>query len=538
VGFDRTTTATPLNSVTIPGSVDPLGAADRKVVGGLMYAGINGNKTTQGNPPTAKFSPRVGIVYSMDTKTVIRAGYGMYWAPWNYPVPSATSNNGNYGQIGFTNNTSAPQTAGTPAVTLANPFPNGLVPPYGNTNGPNGLLGGVGTSIAFVDQNRTAPRVQQYSADFQRELIADMAITFSYVGARGDHLPLGGTVDSVININQLDPKYLAVPAAVLSQSVPNPFFGNPNAGPFANSPTIARSQLLRPYPQFSTINMLQVSEGVNRYNAAVVELTKRVTHGWGGRFSYTYSVLKDNQFGESNFFSTRNANPMNNFNYDATLPACTSGDRIARYSQMCFDPMVDYAYGLLDVPHRFIVAPIVNLPFGKDHKIGKSGIGNLLAGGWTAAAVFTFQSGFPFGMTQSNSNSNLQGNSLRPNLTGTSFETSGDLSDRIGTVDHASAAWLNSAAISAAPAGTWGNAPRTITEVRTPRIINTDLSVQKAISLSGGKTASIKIEVVNLFNRPQFAGFASTTQAASNFGQITSQAGFMRLTQFMFRYSW
>jgi hypothetical protein len=67
--------------------------------------------------------------------------------------------------------------------------------------------------------------------------------------------------------------------------------------------------------------MLQVSEGVNRYNAGVFELTKRMTHGWGGRFSYTYSVLKDNQVGETNFFSNRGVGqPMNNYNYDASMP--------------------------------------------------------------------------------------------------------------------------------------------------------------------------------------------------------------------------
>jgi hypothetical protein len=321
--------------------------------------------------------------------------------------------------------------------------------------------------------------------------------------------------------------------------VPNPFFGNPNAGPLATQATITRQQALRPFPQFNNINMLQVSEGVNRYNAAIVEFTKRVTHGWGGRFSYTYSVLKDNQFGESNFFSTRNANPMNNYNYDSTKPECQSGmDRLQKYSSMCFDPLVDYTNGILDVPHRIIVAPIVQLPFGKDHKIGKSTIGNLLAGGWTASAVFNFQSGFPFGMTQSNSNSNLQGNSQRPNLTGQPFLTPGDFADRLGSADHPTAKWASDTAISAAPAGTWGNAPRTITEVRTPRIINTDLSVQKNVGFSGGKTAQIKIEVVNLFNRVQLNGFSSLTQGSSAFGVINTQGGFMRMTQVMFRYSW
>ena len=277
-----------------------------------MYAGVDGNKTYQGNPPGVKLSPRVGAVYSLNTKTVLRGGYGIYWAPWNYPVPSSATSN--YGQIGFTQNTVSPQTAGTPTISLTNPFPAGLVPPRGNSLG---ALSGVGTTISFVDQNRTAPRVQQYSVDLQRELPGAMAVTVSYVGARGDHLPLGGTDDTVVNINQLDPKYLALGSAVLNQQVANPFFGNAAAGPLASQATLSRGQLLRPYPQFLNVQARQVSEGVNRYNAAVLEWTKRPSKGGiGGRVSYTYSVLKDNQIGENNFYSQRgNGVPVNNYNY-------------------------------------------------------------------------------------------------------------------------------------------------------------------------------------------------------------------------------
>ena len=532
VGFDRTS-ASPLN-VTIPASVDPLTNAARQVTGGLMYAGVNGNPTQQGNQPKAKWSPRGGIVYSIDTKTVLRAGYGIYWSPYNYPAPSPTSNNGNYGQIGFTNNTSSPQPQGTVSaanpVTLTNPFPNGLVPVQGSNLG---LLAGAGTSIAFVDQNRKAPRVQQYSVDLQRELPGSLAITVSYIGARGDFLPLGGTIDTPVNINQIDPKYLALGTSVLNQAVANPFFGVQGAGPFANQATLPRGQLLRPFPQFGNINMLQVTEGYNRYNAGVIELNKRMSHGWGGRVSYTYSRLMDNQMGETNFYSNRaNSTPVNNYNFMAVssngsaAPACSAGQQ---FTTACYDPTSEYSYGILDVPHRFIVAPIVELPFGK----------NRFASGWTAAAVFNFQSGFPIGVSQSTSSTNLLGNNNRPNVVpGVDMASSGDLADRLGSADHPSVFWLNPAAFSAAPANTFGNAPRMITDVRTPRLIDTDLSLSKSIGLGGGKSAQIKLEVINLFNRVQLNGFSSTTQGNSAFGVINSQSGFMRMTQIMFRYSW
>jgi hypothetical protein len=207
---------------------------------------------------------------------------------------------------------------------------------------------------------------------------------------------------------------------------------------------------------------------------------------------------------------------------------------------MCFDPLVDYTNGILDTPHRFVVAPIVALPFGKDHKIGKSPVGNLLAGGWTAAAVFTWQSGFPFGLTQSNSNSNLLGNRQRPDVvSGVDTSTAGDWLDRIASQDHPSVAWVNPAAFSAAAAGRFGNAPRVITSTRSPILTQTDLSVAKNLGLGGGRTAQIKIEVINLFNRLQPRGSNMTmTQGNAAFGRIVAQSGFMRMTQVMFRYSW
>jgi hypothetical protein len=115
--------------------------------------------------------------------------------------------------------------------------------------------------------------------------------------------------------------------------------------------------------------------------------------------------------------------------------------------------------------------------------------------------VVNLQSGFPIGLAQSDNT--LFAGANRPNLTGTSFETSGSFADRLASADHPTATWINPAAITSAPAGTYGNGPRLITEVRTPPIKNTDVSFTKNFGLSGGKTAQVKVEIVNLFNRVQ-----------------------------------
>jgi hypothetical protein len=528
VGFDPNATSS-LSSVTIPGNVDPTGGTPAKQVkGGLMYAGVGDNKVTQGDPPSIKWSPRVGVVYSMNTKTVVRGGYGIFWAPWNSPAPSATTPN--YGQVGFTQNTPVQQTSPVPTVSLTNPFPTGLVQPFGNTLG---AATGVGTTIAYADQNSTAPRVQQFSVDFQRELSSNQSILVSYMGSRGDSLGLGGSNDAVININQLDPKYLALGAA-LNQQVANPFFGVAAAGPLSTQATLSRAQLLRPYPQFLNVNAGHVTEGKSRYNAMVVEWTRRMSKGLGARVSYTYSQLKDNQFGEGNFYvGGGTTNPLNNFNYIASMPACTTTNFAA-----CYNPDADYTTSQLDVPHRVIIAPMAELPFGKGKKYGSNSTAvDLILGGWTIAAAINIQSGFPLQVVQAD-NVGLLGGSQRPNVVqGATLGTSGNNEDRYASADHPTATWINPAAFTPAAAFTFGNAPRTITEERSPGQSNVDGVFSKNFRF-GTKSAQIKIEMLNLFNRVNVRALqARNTIGNANFGTIGAQAGFMRITQLMFRFT-
>ncbi len=104
-----------------------------------------------------------------------------------------------------------------------------------------------------------APRVQQYSVDLQRELGGDMAVTFSYVGARGDYLPLGGTVNTAVNINQLDPKYLRARLGGAEPAGAESVLRQPGLRRHRvrQRRPLTRGQLLRPFPQFGNISMFQ-----------------------------------------------------------------------------------------------------------------------------------------------------------------------------------------------------------------------------------------------------------------------------------------
>jgi hypothetical protein len=515
VDFNKTA-VNPLNSsVNI---IDPITGARRDILGGVVFAGQNGASTQQGNQPAVKVAPRVGGVYSITEKTILRGGWGLYYAPWVYPAAGTNS----WGQYGFAATTDVPQSTGTvPTVSLSNPFPAGLVQTSGTSLG---YLTGVGGTIQYVDPTKTAPRVQQWSADLQRELPMGMSLTLNYTGLAGANLGWGGTANTLININQLDPKYQAQGLGYTTAQVPNPFFGVAGAGQFAGQATIARGQLLRPFPEFGDINMMQSTGAHSLYSAGIVQLRKRATGLWGGNFAYTYSRLKDNQFGQGNYYSTA---PGLQNNY-TVIPGSAY-----------YNPDQEYGLSLLDSPHKVTLAPTLNLPFGKGHSWAQSGLADALAGGWSLTTVVSFQSGFPIGVSQNVTGTQyLFGGTLRPNLVdGVDFLVPGDITDRL-RVSTADNLYLNKNAFTATALNAFGNAPRTLPGVRSPWRNNVDLSVSKNVRTGASTSASVRIEVLNLFNQVQWAGLGTNGTALGNasFGQITSQANNMRMVQATVRF--
>jgi hypothetical protein len=416
-------------------------------------------------------------------------------------------------------NQSDPSTA-VPLSSLENPFPSGLIQPIGSSLG---LLTNAGGTIRYVDQNKGNPKVHQYSFDVQRELGGNMAVTIGYIGATGRDIGYFGTSDvDNININQIDPAVAraAFPgpngtwnAAALRANVPNPFFGVPGTGEFGARATIQAGQLLRPFPQFGDIFKYEMTDGGRRqYHAATFVLEKRTTNWWGGRFSYTLSRSEDNQFGQASTFQTRTALPQNNYDLDA-----------------------EYGISNFDSPHRIILAPIVRFP-----NSGKGGIAGLLLDGWNGSAVVELVSGSPLNAVMSagtsESNLGLFGGRQRPNLVGDP-NTDGSDTDRVVYEGNEDARYFDSAAFANPGAGTFGNAPRTDGDARYQFRKNVDLVLAKDTTVFGNHVGQVRFEILNLTNTVKLRGIDNNAVDSTAFGQLTQQAGFMRIWQLSFRYT-
>jgi trimeric autotransporter adhesin len=516
VGFDQNAT-NPIDAL-VPKAGTLL--AGKTLKGGLLYAGVNGAADYQGNPKKIKPAPRIGATYAIDTNTVIRGGYGLYWAPWNYP-----SYGGFYGQNGFSRTTriiQLPPESAVPSTTLDNPFPSGLLAPVGSSLG---LLTSVGSQVDFIDQAKGSPQVHQYSVDVQRELPGHMAVTIGYIGATGRDIGYGGIGDAAININQIDPAVARQlfpaanggwDAAKLRELVPNPFFGIAAAGELASASQIARGQLLRPFPEFGDVFAHQTTAGSKRqYNAVSFELDKRTGQGWwGGRLSYTFSQTKDNQFAESNGYAWRTATPQNNY-----------------------DLAAEYSTSIYDSPHRIILAPLVRFPSPKN----QNSLAYTLAGGWNASAVIEAVSGGPLTAVMSSGTSDanlgLFGGRQRPNLIGDPNTTGSD-DDRVASAAHASARYFNSTAFKDPGVGAYGNAPRTDPDARFQFRKNVDLVLSKDTKFAGNQIGQIRFEILNLTNTAKFGNDSNNNAIvnSASFGRVGTQVGFMRIWQLTFRY--
>ncbi len=194
------------------------------------------------------FAPRVGLAYSATPKTVLRAGYGIYYILFErFGSEDQLALNAPF----LINNVqSVSSSASAPLFFLQDGFPANSLDP----NQPN-LLSRV--RIRAVDPATPTPYVQQWSLGIQRELPWGFFGHIDYVGTKSTHLNV------LSDLNQ----------PVLTNGEP--------------------SNVPKPFPDFGYIEF-QGANGFGSYHGLEAGLERRFSKGFGIHLAYTFSRSIDN----------------------------------------------------------------------------------------------------------------------------------------------------------------------------------------------------------------------------------------------------
>lgn len=465
--------------------------------GGLMYAGVDGNPTHQWNPPAVKFGPRVGFAYSLGAETVVRGGLAVFWAPYAIPAATGASETGTYGFTAVTSLPASVDGVRPPEATASNPFPAGILDPAGAANG---RFQNVGGDVFFNDQHRDSPYITKWSLDFQHSLGAGLAVKAGYVGSRGADLPIGGTLDAVINVNQLADPHLAL-GERLNERLPNPFRGDARFGPFAGEPTLPLGQLLRPFPHFRNVYARHVTAGRSAYHSLRLELERRFGRSWGARANYTRTLHRDNIYEDNTLVESLTAEV-----YDSP-DGCATGQ--------CPVLESDYGPSRLHVPHQ------VNLSSSYQLQSRSRWLG-----GWTLSVSAILRSGFPLVVTQ-NENPLLAYGFGHQRPEGVALASAAEPAEDPER-------YLSAESVVPAEGFRVSAGAHTTDAARTPALFNWDVAAEKGVRVSEGARLTLRFECINLLNQVNWRG-PRTVVGAGDFGSIPGTRGFPRTVQVMVR---
>jgi hypothetical protein len=304
-------------------------------------------------------------------------------------------------------------------------------------------------------------------------------------------------VDSILraNINSA----LARSAGI---NIPYPNFTDPAVqGSFM---TVA--QALRAFPQYQNINTTDSGgdkTGRSRYHAGILKVTQRLQDGLMLQGSYAYSKLMSN----ADAFNGGNGS------MDAARPE------------------LEYSISAFDQTHIIKLNSVYELPFGEGRRWLKGGVASRILGGWRIAAVQSYSSGTPIGVTTSAS-LNIFNRTNRPNVTGEDWRAPIAGSEFNPLVDK----FLNRGAF-AQPVGELGNAPRTNPDVRRFWNLSENVSLAKTVTMSARLRLDVRMEAFNVFNRIVWGGPVTDFNNA-RFGEINSQGNSPRQMQLGVKLYW
>jgi len=466
-------------------------ASDFVVRGGTVYAG----KSTSRHwwESELMWLPRIGAAWQVAPKTVLRGGYGLFFDTLNAMLNSPN-------QTGYSRTTSTVVTTdfgdnwlvGNPRAgvsPMTDPFPvrsdgTRFDTPLRDALGSMTLAGG---SFTWYDPKLRHARQQRWRLGIQRQLGQKIVIEAAYAGSASDRNYLGRP------LNPLPEQYWAsglvrndAVASNLSQNLTNPFtlanfaalqttapliYWDMSTKSFFRSATITRAQLLRPYPHMGTLTQ-NGNDGEVRTDELQLSFERRFADGFNLYVAYT-----------------RLRNPE------------------ADYFHNEFDPMPTWRDSNDSRPHRLVANSVIELPFGKDKPLARSGFLAALLGGFQLSLTYEFQSGalLDFG----------------------NLFYYGDLKD-IPLKNKTFSKWFNTdkfeRSASRAPASFHRRVfPTRVADVRADWTNHWNASLQREFRFLERFGLQFRLDVLNLTNRTQMAA-PVVNPLATNFAECTQQA--------------
>jgi hypothetical protein len=455
--------------------------------GSLQYAGKKWGAASYGKryPEdvfNGGFGPRLGAAYKLDEKTVVRAGYGVFYTQAFYPGWNGGMNlDGFNPAVNFGNSLSGYE----PAFYLDKGFPAYSTAPNVNLGADNGhspqYRPTYGNHLSYT---------QQWNLTVERKITSSSFVSVAYVGNKGTHLP-----SAMQPLNYLNPSLLTSMGSTELNAVFQPgqasLFGvnAPYAG-WADqlntaggcAPTVA--QALVAYPQFcGGLTGINENQGNSIYQSLQVNFQKNFSSGLYLQANHTLARLTTDassttQSGQANY---------------GAIGAVISPYQGSRNKSLSPD----------DIPHTVGLMATYDLPFGSGKRwLNSTGPAKYLFGGWILATSMKFTSGMPLYFRDSNL-CGVPGQFQAACIPGISGKV---LAQSWGSVN-VNQPMFNASAFEAsslfADGNYLGTGPR-VSSVRGSPYRDTNLSIAKKFVFKERLNMEVRAEIFNLFNNHYF----------------------------------
>ncbi|MGH9354444.1 MAG: TonB-dependent receptor domain-containing protein [Terriglobia bacterium] len=471
------------------------------LVGQMLFPGNTGKYGRHQGPTQWKdFGPRFGLAWNPLSKTVIRSGFGIVFAP---SVLEAAGTTGSPGVEGFNPSTNMLPTTDnqrTILATLSNPYPTGYI---GDTPGNPSTDIGNGIGDSYFDSYRN-PYSIEWNFNIEQQLPGQITLEVGYLGNHGLFLANG---DPGVPYDQLNPSNLALGNA-LYNVVANPFYGLiTTPGSPLSQPTIQERYLLRPYPQYNGVESFRKPDAMSMYNGFTLRLEKHFSHGFDLLASFTGSKTMDDSSAAVSYLGPVSETYVNQY-----------------------DPRLEWSISSQDVSRAFVGAFVYELPFGKGRTFVNSasrGL-NLLISGWEVNGIITLQDGTPLLMSGAQDQTGLFTLGQTPDNTGSAKLSNPTISK-----------WFNTSVFYQPPPFSFGNTSRSLPNVRNPGIRNADVSLFKNdyFGKEDRYNVQFRVEAFKALNNPQWGGPNTNIRSGGAFGTITSDTG-PRNIQLALKFLW